>query len=310
MMRPPFVGHRRYSITHRAVQRLRELVPGRDDEDDEALRDTLDVALGEAEDGGRAIRTLDAMLGEPQTLIPVDTFGDLLYAIIKEDTVVTVLPQGHGEEILHRGQVMEQRVASGQASVRPAEPREEERWEGHRRRWRKDGNAGVVIERIGRVATNGYADEGLAGETGEDRLYDDPLDEGVRERDLQDQESPGVERLARDRPVHDRQGQLALPVEDDNDEDDEENLAFADVAPLPAEDLDPSSAEDPLVSALRAALEVGRRRAAVSAIREMLAQHDPDEALLPLWNAMAEHRLPQTLTLGDLVSAVRGRSPS
>ena len=104
MMRPPFVGHRRYSITHRAVQRLRELCPGRDDEDDETLRDRLDEALGNAEDSGRAIRTLDAMLGEPQTLIPIDAFGDTLYAIIKEDTVVTVLPQGHGEEILQRGQ--------------------------------------------------------------------------------------------------------------------------------------------------------------------------------------------------------------
>src|SRR5690606_39167316 len=143
MMRPPFVGHRRYSITHRAVQRLRELVPGRDDEDDETLRDTLDVALGEAEDGGRAIRTLDAM------------FGDLLYAIIKEDTVVTVLPQGHGEEILHRGQMMEQKVAAGQVAVRPNEPREEERWEGHRRRWRKDASSPVVIERIGRPS-NGH----------------------------------------------------------------------------------------------------------------------------------------------------------
>ena len=95
MLRGPFPGHRRYSITHRAVQRLRELVPIMDDLDDEALRDRLDAALGKAEDGGRAVRTLDAMLGEPQVLIPVDEFGEVLYAIIKEDTVVTVLQKGY-----------------------------------------------------------------------------------------------------------------------------------------------------------------------------------------------------------------------
>lgn len=146
MLRPPFAGHRRYSITHRAVQRLRELVMSRDDEDDETLRDRLDTALAEAEDSGKAIRTLDAMLGEPQTLIPIDAFGEVLYAIIKEDTVVTVLPQGHGEEILQRGQAMEQRIAAGHATVRGPE-REEERWDG-RRRWRKEAPKPVVVERI------------------------------------------------------------------------------------------------------------------------------------------------------------------
>src|SRR5690606_3259254 len=72
-----------------------------------------------------------------------------LYAIIKEDTVVTVLPQGHGEEILQRGQAMEQRVAAGQAMMRPhgAEPDDaRDRWD--RRRWRKDSTQPVVIERI------------------------------------------------------------------------------------------------------------------------------------------------------------------
>jgi hypothetical protein len=144
MLRPPFAGHRRYSITHRAVQRLRELVMSRDDEDDESLRDRLDAALAGAEDAGKAIRTLDAMLGEPQTLIPIDTFGEVLYAIIKEDTVVTVLPQGHGEEILQRGQAMEQRVASGQVTMRGQTERED----GPRRRWRKEAPKPVVIERI------------------------------------------------------------------------------------------------------------------------------------------------------------------
>src|SRR5690606_33279556 len=164
MLRPPFPGHRRYSITHRAVQRLRELIATRDDEDDEALRDRLDAALGVAEDAGKAIRTLDAMLGEPQTLIPVDAFGDVLYAIIKEDTVVTVLPEGHGQEILQRGQAMEQRMAAGQAPVPrgpAAGPEADERWEGGpRRRWRKDPHQPVVIQRIAR---NGHAPPAGAG---------------------------------------------------------------------------------------------------------------------------------------------------
>ena len=152
MLRPPFPGHRRYSITHRAVQRLRELVPGRDEDDDETLRDRLDEALGKAEDAGHAIRTLDAMLGEPQTLIPVDAFGDVLYAIIKEDTVVTVLPKGHGEEILQRGQAMEQRVAAQGGLPRTGE---DERWD-HRRRWRKDVPQPVVIERVVRHGPPGH----------------------------------------------------------------------------------------------------------------------------------------------------------
>jgi hypothetical protein len=137
-----FNAHRRYSITHRAVQRLRELVPTVDDHDDEQLRDRLDRSLGEAEDADRAIRTLDAMLGEPQTLIPVDEFEETLYAIIKEDTVVTVLPKGHGEEIIQRGLALEQRVRDGEVKV----PDREERWE-MRRRWRREAQSPAVFER-------------------------------------------------------------------------------------------------------------------------------------------------------------------
>ena len=73
MLRPPFAGHRRYSITHRAVQRLRELVHTLDESDDEALRDRLDEALVQAEHDGKAIHTLDAKLGEPRTLIAIAT---------------------------------------------------------------------------------------------------------------------------------------------------------------------------------------------------------------------------------------------
>ncbi|PRQ04361.1 hypothetical protein ENSA5_08390 [Enhygromyxa salina] len=116
-----------------------------DDLDDEALRDRLDAALGKAEDGGKAVRTLDAMLGEPQVLIPVDEFGEVLYAIIKEDTVVTVLPKGHGEEILQRGQALQAKVATGEVQMPDREPAAD-RWEG-RRRWRREGPGPVVIER-------------------------------------------------------------------------------------------------------------------------------------------------------------------
>lgn len=137
-----FNAHRRFSITHRAVQRLRELVPNVEEQDDEALRDRLDKSLGEAEDADRAVRTLDAMLGEPQTLIPVDAFDETLYAIIKEDTVVTVLPKGHGEEIIQRGLALEQRVRDGEVKV----PDREERWE-MRRRWRREAPSPTVFER-------------------------------------------------------------------------------------------------------------------------------------------------------------------
>jgi hypothetical protein len=124
------------------VQRLRELVPTVQEQDDEALRDRLDRSLGEAEDADRAVRTLDAMLGEPQTLIPVEEFDETLYAIIKEDTVVTVLPKGHGEEIIQRGLALEQRVREGQVKV----PDREERWE-MRRRWRREASTPPVFER-------------------------------------------------------------------------------------------------------------------------------------------------------------------
>ena len=143
MMRHPFNGHRRYSITHRAVQRLRELVPDKAALDDESLRDDLDERLTKAEADGKAVHTLDAMLGEPQTLIPITDYGDVMYAIIKEETVVTVLPRSHGEDILHRGQAMEQRMAEGLA------PSPEELLAA-RKRWRTRDfqNSPVVVERI------------------------------------------------------------------------------------------------------------------------------------------------------------------
>lgn len=259
MMRPPFPGHRRHSITHRAVQRLRELVPTRDDEDDESLRDRLDAALAAAEDAGKAIRTLDAMLGEPQTLVPVDAFGDVLFAIIKEDTVVTVLPEGHGQEILQRGQAMEQRMATGQAPAprgpaAPAEP--EDRWSdgASRRRWRKEPQQPVVIQRIAR---NGAP------------------------------------------PPVGRAGQATAIGSRDDATRDVEAIALV-------EPSSPPLLGSPVARELQRALERGRRRAVVVALSEVLAGSDRDSSLLPLWNTLASQGVPSTLTVGDLIDAVRG----
>ncbi len=152
MMHGSFAGQRRYSITHRAVQRLRELVTTMGDLDDESLRDRLDAALSSAEERGDVVKTLDAMLGEPQMLVPVIEFGTTLYAIIKEDTVVTVLPQGHGEEILQRGKALQDRVKSGDTPL--PERQEEDRWsENGRRRWHRNPPAPVIIERQSRQSS-------------------------------------------------------------------------------------------------------------------------------------------------------------
>jgi len=95
---------RRYSITHRAVGRLRELAPTLVGEEDETLRNRIDAAIVEAEAAGRSVETLDAMHGEPQTVIQLEGFGRTLYAIVKETTVVTLLRRVHGDVIFRRNQ--------------------------------------------------------------------------------------------------------------------------------------------------------------------------------------------------------------
>lgn len=242
---------------------------GREEEDDETLRDRLDAALTEAEDSGKAIRTLDAMLGEPQTLIPIDAFGDVLYAIIKEDTVVTVLPQGHGEEILQRGQAMEQRVAAGQASVRPGD--RDEGWD-PRRRWRKEVAKPVVIERIVR-GSNGTSHPARI-ETNDDR-------------DDADAPSPTV--------------QVPLPVPTPVAP---ATVRVAKVVSMPER----PSPEGPVARALQDALATGRRKAAVAALVETLGDQTRDASLLPLWNELADQGVVSDLTVGDLVDAVRNAS--
>ncbi|HET6585232.1 MAG TPA: hypothetical protein VFG69_17360, partial [Nannocystaceae bacterium] len=64
--------------------------------------------------------------------------------------------------------------------------------------------------------------------------------------------------------------------------------------------------EGPVAEALRDAIDRGRRRAAVAALREVLATCHRDAALLPLWNELVKHEIPQTLTIGDLLDAIRG----
>jgi hypothetical protein len=251
----------------------------REEEDDETLRDRLDAALAEAEDTGKAVRTLDAMLGEPQTLIPIDAFGDVLYAIIKEDTVVTVLPQGHGEEILQRGQAMEQRVAAGHAAVRPPE-REDDRWD-PRRRWRKEAAKPVVIERI--VRGNGNGSNGTS--TGAPVHTETETELGEDEHAALVTPSPSA-------PIP-----VPTPVSP-------ATVRVAKVVSMPERE----SAEGPVSRALQEALTSGRRKAAVAALVETLGDQTRDAALLPLWNEIADQGVVCDLTIGDLLDAVRTAS--
>jgi hypothetical protein len=274
MLRSPFPGHRRYSITHRAVQRLRELVPTLAEEDDEALRDRLDAALISAEDGGKAVKTLDVMLAEPQILIPLESFGDTLYAIIKEDTVVTVLPRGHGEEILQRGQALEQRVAAGDPPPRPGE--RDEAWELSRRRWRRDVPT-PVVERI-----RGGSERG--------------------------EEHPAAEEPPP--PPASPQIALALAGEEPAEEPARPRARTGGhrlIAPATADRAVAVTRKPagPVAEALARGLALARRRAAARALSETLRQQPADAPLLPLWNLLTEKNLPAALTIGDLLTAVR-----
>ncbi len=308
MLRSPFPGHRRYSITHRAVQRLRELVPTVAEEDDEALRDRLDAAITSAEDGGRAVRTLDVMLAEPQILIPLESFGETLYAIIKEDTVVTVLPRGHGEEILQRGQALEQRVAAGDPAPRPGE--RDEAWELGRRRWRRDLPT-PVVERV----------RGAGGGP-------DDLDDGARapEAALPGPSGPSQSSFsgftAAPTPTATTYSSSSLPSSTDELADDDIPTTTLGagvtarlrsrvggnrmIAPAAGDRAPAKKPVGPVAAARARGLARARRRAAAQALRDTLRQQPADAPLLPLWNLLAEKNLPESLTIGDLVAAVRG----
>ncbi|MFV8753012.1 hypothetical protein ACNOYE_20895 [Nannocystaceae bacterium ST9] len=275
MLRGPFPGHRRYSITHRAVQRLRELVPTMDEFDDEALRDRLDAALGKAEDGGRAVRTLDAMLGEPQVLIPVEEFGEILYAIIKEDTVVTVLPKGHGEEILQRGQALQQKVATGEVQMPDREPPDR-----FRRNFRREPAGPVVIERNRPVVVREVEPTPVAGHV----AASSPSHVAAPAVHVAPT-SVAAAPLGPSAVVH------ASPLIAREDE------GWMVHAPTP------TRPDDPIGAAMWDALERGSRRAAVNALHELLERKDLDEELLPVWNEIASLGIPQGLRLGDLIDA-------
>ncbi len=288
MLRSPFPGHRRYSITHRAVQRLRELVPSVAEEDDETLRDRLDVAIVSAEDGGRAVRTLDVMLAEPQILVPLETFGETLYAIIKEETVVTVLPRGHGEEILQRGQALEQRVASGEPAPRP--PDREEPWDA-RRRWRRESPV-PVIERV----------RSHSGETHDDATQAPakPAPGPAPAPEPRQELTPSAAAVSTlDEPPASRSlGVIVRPVT---------RPAQRMIAPATASEriTNGCKPKNQIAEAIARSLELARRRAATQAVRDALQQQPADAPLLPLWNLFTEKQLPETMTVGDLVAALR-----
>jgi hypothetical protein len=305
MLRSPFPGHRRYSITHRAVQRLRELVPAVAEEDDEALRDRLDAAITTAEDSGKAVKTLDVMLAEPQILIPLESFGDTLYAIIKEETVVTVLPRGHGEEILQRGQALEQRVASGDPPLRPGE--RDEAWELSRRRWRRDVPTPVVervrspgsersdegeepssqltLGGVGSPASTSFTSTASSGSSSGPAAGPGPADEVGSAAEDVPTTAIGAGVAAR---LRSRLGGNRL------------------IAPAAGERAVTKKPTGPVAEALARGLALARRRAAAQALSETLRHQPADAPLLPLWNLLAEKNLPEALTIGDLVAAVRG----
>jgi len=296
MLRSTFPGHRRYSITHRAVQRLRELVPGLGEDDDENVRDQLDQAIGRAEDENKAIRTLDVMLSEPQVLVPLENFGEVLYAIIKEETVVTVLPRGHGEEILQRGQALEQRVAAGE--VRMQDRDEPERYD-HRRRWRRESSA-PIVERIMRPSNSGTGSHTISSDNFE--TVDRPTRHIAPPAPVAPSIQPIVAQPIVAQPIV-AQPIVAQPVA----------AAPPTPAPLIRQAATPV-APQPIVSttavtrkpmtpvehAIARGLELGRRRAAVAALRETLQTADPETAFEPIWELLSQKGIAPAITLGDL----------
>ncbi|MEZ4453798.1 MAG: hypothetical protein R3B09_30360 [Nannocystaceae bacterium] len=278
MVRSLFPGHRRYSITHRAVQRLRELVPTLGEDDDEALRDRLDAAITTAEDDNRAIRTLDVMLGEPQVLVPLENFGDTLYAIIKEETVVTVLPKGHGEEILQRGQALEQKVAAGEIVPQPGAEPEGDRWE-VRRRWRREV-VPPIVERFARGSSHGGN-----GQNGDEEGAPAPIEAAPP--------APAAEPTPSVTPAPTPQATTRVRG----------RIRIVGSPPAAAER---SVDESPVHAAIARGLERARQRAAVSALSEVLGGSEPSQPILPLWNQLLDQGLPESLTVEELITAVRG----
>jgi hypothetical protein len=59
-----------------------------------------------------------------------------------------------------------------------------------------------------------------------------------------------------------------------------------------------------VVSALTRGVERAERRAAIAALADTLSAQ-PQAELLPLWNSLLEQGLPESLTVQDLIQAVR-----
>lgn len=272
------IGHRRHSITHRAVQRLRELVPGMEQLDDEGMRDRLDASLAEAQESGRAVRTLDAMLGEPQVLVPVSEFGETLYAIIKEETVVTVLPRNHGEEIIARGKALEERVANGHAPEPP-----ERSAPPHRRPALASRPAPAAPAAPPRQETMPL-ELPVAESTPSDRNDDLVILQRNGGRAINgprpEPERPALSSSARRRPLR-SPGEKELP------------------APPPRPE------DNPIAGVLYDALRAAERRSRVRALARVLDEQDGELEFLEAWDRLRSAGMPSTTAMGEFIEACR-----
>lgn len=312
MMRNLAPGNRRYRITHRAVQRLREFVAVLD-ADDEVLRDRLDAEIARAEDAGKAVRTLDVMLGNAQVLVPLVELGEL-YAIIKEGTVVTVLPRAHGEELVQRGEALQRRVADGQA---PAQPHQQDDPWGWRRR------EGLVGERTAPTVSDRRVPVANKPEivikpsrsvvlsrehVGRERSASGPT--------AQPEHAPSVVARPTPAPVPSRQPEQApdtpKPKQPANPAHFEPHPR--DAAPEHAPNVSqPAQLRDvalkqplgPVTEVIERGLALGRRRAAACALAETIRCERSDAPLLPLWRNLAQAGLVEALTVGDFITALR-----
>ncbi len=161
------------------------------------------------------------------------------------------------------------RPPAGDPPPRPGE--RDEAWELTRRRWRRDLPT-PVVERVRSPGSEPREEATPAAEPPQPQLAlaipaEEPVEEPVRPRS----------RLGGNRLIAPAAGDRAAIKK-------------------PA---------GPVAEALARGLALARRRAAAQALSETLRQQPADAPLLPLWNLLAEKNLPEALTIGDLVAAVR-----
>ncbi|MGB1014940.1 MAG: hypothetical protein ACPG4T_12460, partial [Nannocystaceae bacterium] len=259
-------------------------------------------------DESKAIRTLDVMLSEPQVLVPLENFGEVLYAIIKEETVVTVLPRGHGEEILQRGQALEQRVKAGE--VRMQEREEPERYD-HRRRWRRESSA-PIVERIMRPSTSTTGSHTISSDN-----FETVVDRPVTRHVVAPPAPPSAGVPAQPPAQPPVQTTLVQPPVQEPVQTLQPSVAPIAAtppaipprirqAPTPAQPIAPITRKPktPVEQAIARGLELGRRRAAVAALRETLNTADPEAAFEPIWQILSQKGIAPAITLGDLSKAL------